>query len=101
MSVYKNFEDAKIVNNIVRWKTNDRIPFDDMLQSFYEADLITLCQLHNSNIVRENETKVFLENYRKQMENHVPDAEELFDMKAAFGEGTTVVNVFTGKRIQL
>lgn len=39
--------------------------------------------------------------YRKAMENHVPSAEEMFEMRAAFGPGATVVNVLTGKRTKL
>lgn len=39
--------------------------------------------------------------YRKSMENHVYSEEELFEMRAAFGSGTEVVNVLTGKKIKL
>jgi hypothetical protein len=39
--------------------------------------------------------------YRKAMENHVPSAEEMFEMRAAFGPGATVVNVITGKETKL
>jgi len=36
--------------------------------------------------------------YCERMKDHVPSAEEQFEMRAAFGEGETVVNVFTGKK---
>lgn len=39
--------------------------------------------------------------YRKSMENYVPSDEELFEMRAAFGPGTEVVNVITGKKTKL
>jgi len=39
--------------------------------------------------------------YRKAMENHVPSDEEMFEMRAAFGAGTEVVNVITGRRTKL
>jgi hypothetical protein len=35
------------------------------------------------------------------MANHVPSSEELFEMRAAFGEGAEVVNVLTGRRTTL
>ena len=41
------------------------------------------------------------EKYKKHMEKHEHSAEELFEMRAAFGEGETVVNVLTGKKIVL
>jgi len=44
---------------------------------------------------------VVLGSYRKRMANHKPSAEELCEMRAAFGPGTTVVNVLTGKRTRV
>ena len=48
---------------------------------------------------REEQTAAFLENYRKQ--SHTPSAEERAEMQAAFGKGTTVVDVISGERIRL
>lgn len=39
--------------------------------------------------------------YRERMKDYVPSAEEMFEMRAAFGEGTTAVNVVTGQRTKL
>ena len=30
-----------------------------------------------------------------------PSAEQMYEMRSAFGKGTTVVNVFTGRRTRL
>jgi hypothetical protein len=49
----------------------------------------------------EAETREFLAAYRERMAGHVPDAEELAEMRAAFGPGATVVNVITGQETQL
>jgi hypothetical protein len=35
------------------------------------------------------------------MENHVHSDEEMFEMRAAFGEGATVVNAITGQETKL
>ena len=43
----------------------------------------------------------FAEEYRKSMENHVYSEEELYEMRSAFGEGTYVVDIITGKKIYL
>lgn len=48
---------------------------------------------------REIEDKEFLKEYASR-EHHYSD-EELAEMKAAFGEVTKVVNILTGKEIQL
>lgn len=50
---------------------------------------------------RDAQTKQFFAEYRKARENHVHSAEELAEMRNAFGEGAVVVDVITGKRIQL
>jgi hypothetical protein len=43
-------------------------------------------------------TDGFLEAYREQMKDHVPSAEEQYELQAAFGKGETVVNVTTGQK---
>ncbi len=48
-----------------------------------------------------SETQKALEEYRKKMEGHKPDAEEMAEMRAAFGAGETVVNIITGQTIKL
>ena len=47
---------------------------------------------------REAQTAAFLEDYRR---NHRTTAEERMEMEAAFGKGTTVVNIITGEKIRL
>ena len=55
--------------------------------------------LHETEKARDIENQKFFAEYRKNYKG--PSKEELFEMKAAFGEGTTVVDVITGKTIQL
>ena len=55
--------------------------------------------LEETNRAREAQTAAFLEDYRKNYTG--PSAEERAEMKAAFGEGTTVVDIITGKKINL
>ena len=52
-----------------------------------------------TKVAREEEAAASLERYRNRNRN--PSAEEMFEMRAAFGEGTTVVDVVTGKTIKL
>jgi hypothetical protein len=55
--------------------------------------------LEETNRARKAQNEAFLESYRKNYQG--PTAEEQAEMRAAFGEGTTVVNVITGKRTRL
>jgi hypothetical protein len=43
-------------------------------------------------------TDAFMKEYIEQMKDHVPSAEERYELRAAFGEGETVVNVTTGQK---
>lgn len=50
---------------------------------------------------RSQETRQFVESYRRHQAKRRPSAEQMFEMRAAFGRGTTVVNVLTGRRTRL
>ena len=86
-------------NGVYRWKSNDRIPFDDMLEeNGVPADVRAKC-----DEVRDAENAVAIAAYIKAREERTPEqiAEERFEMRAAFGPGETVVNVLTGERTVL
>jgi hypothetical protein len=52
-------------------------------------------------LISKMETKKVLDQYREQMKDYSPSVEQLYEMRAAFGSGSTVVNVFTGNKINL
>ena len=79
---------------VVRWNSNDRIPFEDMLENFEDAGWIDGQMYSNSVEQRKVEDRIAIEAYRKNYKG--PSEEELFEMRAAFGPGETVVNVLTG-----
>lgn len=92
------FNDAyKDDEGVYRWKSNDRVPFDDMLQTWgLSIETIGKCQ-----VARDKDNSEFLAGYRERMKDYVPSDEEMFEMRSAFGEGETVVNVITGQEIKL
>lgn len=49
--------------------------------------------------VRQKENEEFVKEYASH--SHQYSAEELSEMRAAFGEGTKVINLITGREIQL
>jgi len=78
-----------------RWRSNDAVI---SLSTCKELKITPpACQ----ESVYEEELQKSLSEYRKAMENHVYTEEELFEMRAAHGPGTVVVNVITGKKIKL
>ena len=55
--------------------------------------------LEETNRARKAQNEAFLDSYRKNYKG--PTAEERMEMEAAFGKGTTVVNVITGMQTRL
>ena len=82
---------------VYRWLSNNRVPFDDMLECWTDDEF----QLNACREARNKDDAEFLADYRERMEDYEPSDEEMFEMRSAFGEGAEVVNVITGKTIQL
>lgn len=88
-------ETNEVSGPVVRWRSNDRIPFEDKLQEFLGKGLIGKLELNNSVRQREIEDQAFLAEYAR---NKGPSAEERFEARAAMGPGVEMVNVITGHR---
>lgn len=85
-------------NDVVRWKSNDRVPFDDMLTSFLLADLICQENVLRSMSMRKIEDQKAMEEYIANRQKYGYSDEEKFEMQAAFGN-EEVVDIFTGELI--
>lgn len=74
-----------------------RVLMDDLLE---QLGMVTdKVNAEATRAVREAEDAVSLAAYRARCKS--PDAEELAEMRAAFGAGATVVDVLTGEKINL
>jgi hypothetical protein len=79
-------------NGVYRWKSNDRVPFDDMLQSVgVDAECRAKCKA-----ARSADNDAFFAEYRANYKG--PSAEERAEARAAHGPGVTLVNVITGHK---
>ena len=80
-----------------KWKSNGNYLPADVVEKliFAGADFFST---EATAAKREAQTAEFLGNYRR---NHRTTAEERMEMEAAFGKGTTVVNIITGEKIKL
>ena len=82
----------------IRWKSNNAC-----------APTSAVAELHLNEIpgynavahekAREADLDAFATRYKAN--DRPPDAEQLYEMRAAFGEGTEVVNIITGRRTRL
>lgn len=88
--------DTYIEEGIVRWKDSNNIPLTDILELWEHFN--KPFSYERTIEVRNKETIEMLNKYR---ENKTYSQEELFEMKSAFGENETIVDVITGKEIIL
>ena len=96
MKTADKFMDAYVVDGIVRWKSNDRIPPQDILELWHYIG--EDFDYEKSLQIGDKETQRSIQNYRRQRAKQGYSQEELFEMKAAFGN-TPVVDVLTGRRL--
>ena len=94
-------EQANIdANGVVTWKSNGNVPFDDMLEGAIAQGAKGI-NLEACRKERKRQNDEFFARYREAQKNRQPSAEEMFEMRAAFGPGAEVVDVITGRKIKL
>ena len=81
------------------WKCNDNVIPDEC--AFYAEYMGLPINREATAKARDEELDMLIEEYREHQDGHEPTDEELFEMRAAFGTGTTVVDVITGRKYQL
>lgn len=86
-------------DGVVRWTSNNRVMPKDCREIISHTAYRDLFSEEASRAAEDAETAAFLESYRKNYTG--PSEEEKAEMRAAFGTGSTVVDVITGKRIRL
>jgi len=86
-------------DGVVRWTSNNRVMPKDCREILSHTAYRDLFIEEASRAAEDAETAAFLESYRKNYTG--PSEEEKAEMRAAFGTGSTVVDVITGKRIRL
>ena len=88
-----------IDENGVAYNCIGRVVMDDMAEKL-EHVTSRIDREATTKARREENEKSFAE-YREKMKNYKPSAEELYEMRCAFGAGTTVVDIITGQKIRL
>lgn len=80
------------------WKTNGHAPFADMTAEWVALGFATQAEADATETLRKEQTEKFLTEYIEARKNHIPSAEERYELLAAFGPCETVVDVITGQR---
>ena len=91
-----NFEIRLNMNGAAFWNSNGNY-LDEECSEILSHTTFEF-SLEETAKAREAQTKAFLEDYRA---NHKVTEEDKAEMRAAFGEGTTVVDAITGEKITL
>lgn len=81
----------------IRWNSNGSYLMDDFCEKLEYAGY----PFSRSATQEKREAQVTRELAEYRASRHAPTAEERAEMRAAFGEGATVVNVLTGERTRL
>ena len=92
-----NHEICTNMNSAASWNSNGLYLKDDVAEKLSYTDFPF--SVEETKKAREAQDELFYENYRKNYQG--PSEEELAEMQAAFGPGTTVVDVITGQEISL
>jgi len=82
---------------VLRWVSSDNVIPKDIMETAgwaYQDEM---------NAARDEQQREALERYVEAQANRTPEqiAEQEFEMRAAFGPGETVVDIFTGERTKL
>ena len=96
---YENGELLIDEYGIAYWKTNNHaVPADIAYMGKYGGLPI---DLEMTKELEDRQAEQAISAYRERMKDHVYTEEELWEMRAAFGEGTTVIDAITGRKIRL
>lgn len=98
-NLLERFESDGIIepDGAIKWSINGKYLMDDACEKLEWAGLNFDRELTAQK--RAAQMDEFFNAYRKQ--DHTPSAEEMSEMRSAFGPGETVVDVLTGKKYHL
>lgn len=94
---FKAYKDG----GVVRWISNDQCIMDDMAEKMLVAGCISEAEREATGAARSIETASFIAEYKAQQASRPVSPEELYELKSAFGEGETIVDIISGRKIFL
>lgn len=91
----------KAKNGIGYWISSDTPRVVPMHVAHFARFLGKHIVIRRHKMAYDQQTKEFLKEYAESQKNRVLSDEERFEMEAAFGKGTEVVDVLSGKRFRV
>ena len=92
--------EVRMEGGVYVYATTGRVPPADTVVQ-YGIDKLPGFDKALHDRIRDEQTDRILADYRESMKGYKPSAEELFEMRAAFGPGATLVDVITGKKFKV
>lgn len=101
--IKSKFESGKITvdENGVARNCIGRVLMDDLAEVLEYSECCEWFSREATANEREKELVKTINEYKESCKNRERSEEELFEMRATFGRGTTVVDVLTGEKIYL
>jgi hypothetical protein len=97
--------EIKVKGRVCGWYFEETQEFrplmSDAMAELVDAGLVTQDYTDATKCARDNNTAEFLDKYAKNMRIRYPDDEALSEMRAEFGNNTTVMNMITGEEVEL
>ncbi len=99
----QSFYMAKVFfeNGVAKWSSNNNVIPRDCYEPLAYSNVLSKVYLSKNTDARREETNQLIKEYRKKQKGYKPSAEERAEMQAAFGKGTTVVDVITGDKYRI
>lgn len=91
---------ATFADGVMRWVSNGSVPPKEHVAEAAARGFVV--NVAACDAARDADFKQFMVAYRDRRAQRSPEeiAEERFEMRAAFGEGVEVVDVFSGERMR-
>lgn len=99
-AVEKANKDAVVDSNgAISWKSNGNYLMDDFCEKLEYAGYNFSREATKE--ARSEQDRKSIESYKENRKNSGYSDEEMFEMRAAFGSGTTIVDIFSGRKVVL
>jgi len=95
-------KDAIVTDGVARWKNMTNLVPMDLCEFVLQVLSVDESYKFEVDLVKQQAAQdVILDQVIAREKTRVYTSEDLFEMRAAFGPGASMVNVLSGKRIQL
>lgn len=88
-------------DGVALWKTSGNVIPDNVVEILKHSAYRELFDEEATTRAKEEQDAEAIASYKRRMQNHKYSQEEMAEMRAAFGEGTEVVDIITGRTVRL